>query len=413
MTAISTDKPAVPDVLAPAQLGPLRLRNRVIKAATYEGLSHRSRVTRDLVDFHVGYAKGGVGMTTVAYCAVAPEGRTDRHQLQWTDEAMPGLRHLTDAVHAEGAAVSAQLGHAGPVANPKANGFPALAPSKHFHRTSMSFAQACTTDDIQRIAQAHGEAAKRAIEAGFDAVEVHLGHNYLASSFLSPRINHRTDAYGGSLENRARFSREILRAVRDAVGDRIAIIAKMNMDDGVPGGFWLDEAIPVTQWLEADGTLDALEMTAGSSLLNPMYLFKGDAPLEEFAAVMPQPIKLGVKLVGKRLLHSYPYRDGYLLEDTRQIRAAVKLPMILLGGITDRPMMDTAMAEGFEFVAMARALLREPDLVNRIAADASTPSLCNHCNKCMPTNFTGTRCVLVDRTSTRQATWGKPEGYVG
>ncbi|WP_281351667.1 hypothetical protein [Nocardioides piscis] len=129
MTAISTDKPAVPDVLAPAQLGPLRLRNRVIKAATYEGLSHRSRVTRDLVDFHVGYAKGGVGMTTVAYCAVAPEGRTDRHQLQWTDEAMPGLRHLTDAVHAEGAAVSAQLGHAGPVANPKANGFPALAPA--------------------------------------------------------------------------------------------------------------------------------------------------------------------------------------------------------------------------------------------------------------------------------------------
>lgn len=406
------DTPDVPDVLAPAKLGPVELRNRVIKAATYEGLSHKSLVTQDLVDFHVAYARGGVGMTTVAYCAVAREGRTDRHQIHWTDEAMPGLRVLTDAVHAEGAAVSAQIGHGGPVANPKANGAPALSPSRHFHATTLSFAKEATLGDIRRITEAHAEAARRAVEAGFDAVEVHLGHNYLASSFLSPRVNHRTDAYGGSLENRARLSREIMRAVRDAVGGRVAIIAKMNMDDGVPGGFWLDEAIPVTQWLEQDGTVDALEMTAGSSLLNPMYLFKGDAPLDEFSAIMPQPIKLGVKLVGERFLRSYPYRDAYLLEDARQIRAAVKLPMILLGGITDKPVMDRAMREGFEFVAMARALLREPDLVNRLRQDTSTPSLCIHCNKCMPTNFTGTRCVLVDRGTTRRDTWGKPSGYV-
>ncbi len=400
-----------PDVLAPAKLGPLTLRNRVIKAATYEGLSHKALVTQDLIDFHVAYAAGGVGMTTVAYCAVEREGRTDRHQILWTDEAMPGLRKLTEAVHAEGAAVSAQIGHGGPVASPKANGLPALSPTRHFHATSLSWAQEATLADLDRITRAHADAARRAIDAGFDAVEVHLGHNYLASSFLSPKINHRTDSYGGSLENRARFSRQIMRAVRDAVGDRIGIIVKMNMDDGVPGGFWLDEAIPVAQWLEADGTLDALEMTAGSSLLNPMYLFKGDAPLKEFADVMPQPIKLGIKLVGKRKLKSYPYTDAYLLEDARQIRAAVKLPMILLGGITDKPVMDLAMAEGFEFVAMARALLREPDLINRIQKDAATPSLCNHCNKCMPTNFTGTRCVLVDRSTTRSVTWGRPEGY--
>ncbi|MFI6650212.1 NADH:flavin oxidoreductase [Streptomyces sp. NPDC050529] len=401
-----------PDVLSPAQLGPLKLRNRVIKAATYEGLSHKSLVTQDLVDFHVAYARGGVGMTTVAYCAVSKEGRTDRHQIHWTDEAMPGLRVLTDAVHAEGAAISAQIGHGGPVANPKGNGAPALSPSRHFHATTISWAQEASIDDLRRITEAHAEAARRAIEAGFDAVEVHLGHNYLASSFLSPKINHRTDRYGGSLENRARFAREIMRAVHDAVAGRIAVIAKMNMDDGVPGGFWLDEAIPVAQWLEQDGTVDALEMTAGSSLLNPMYLFKGEAPLKDFAAIMPQPIKLGVKLVGKRLLHSYPYRDAYLLEDARQIRAAVKLPMILLGGITDKPAMDLAMREGFEYVAMARSLLREPDLVNRIREDATTPSLCIHCNKCMPTNFTGTRCVLVDRGTTRRETWGKPAGYV-
>lgn len=402
---------SAPDVFSPGRIGPVTLRNRTIKAATYEGLAHRGRVTRDLVDFHVAYARGGVGMTTVAYLAVDEDGRTDRHQILWTDEAMPGLRVLTDAVHAEGAAVSAQIGHGGPVAEARGNRSPALAPSARVNAIAMNRSQEATIADLERIVAAHGRAAARAVEAGFDAVEVHLGHNYLASSFLSPRLNRRTDEYGGGLRNRARLAREIMRAVRDAVGDRIAIVAKMNMDDGAPGGFWLDEAIPVAQWLEADGTLDALEMTAGSSLLNPMYLFKGDVPLEEFAGVMPQPIRAGVRMIGHRLLKSYPYTDGFLLEDARQVRAAVDLPMILLGGVTDRAVMDAAMADGFGFVAMARALLREPDLVARLQADAGVRSLCIHCNKCMPTNYTGTRCVLVDRRTTRGPDWGKPEGY--
>ncbi|MBE3002385.1 NADH:flavin oxidoreductase [Nocardiopsis sp. HNM0947] len=395
MTHPRPPEPEVPDVLAPARLGPVTLRNRVVKAATYEGLSRRSLVTDALVDFHAAHAAGGVGMTTVAYCAVAPEGRTDRRQILWRPEALPGLRRLTDAVHAEGAAVSAQIGHAGPVANPKSNGLPALAPGRFFHATTTSVTHRATRSDLARIVRAHGRGASMAIEAGFDAVEVHLGHNYLASSFLSPRINRRTDEYGGSLANRARLARDILRAVRDAVGDRIAILAKLNMDDGVPGGFWLDEAIPVAQWLEQDGTVDALELTAGSSLLNPMYLFKGDAPLREFAAAMPQPVKLGVQLFGKHKLHAYPYRDAYLLEDARQIRAAVDLPLVLLGGITDRASMDLAMREGFQFVAMARALLREPDLLHRIAKDPATPSLCVHCNKCMTATYGGTHCVLA------------------
>ena len=408
---VAGDRPAVPEVFTPGTIGPLRLRNRTIKAATYEGLSHRGRVTQELVDFHVAYARGGVGMTTVAYCAVAKDGRTDRHQVLWTDEAMPGLRVLTDAVHDAGAAVSAQIGHGGPVAESRGNRSPALAPSRRANVIAMNTSQAATVADLERIVAAHGRAAAMAVDAGFDAVEVHLGHNYLASAFLSPKLNRRTDDYGGSLRNRARLARDVMRAVRDAVGDRIAVIAKLGMDDGVPGGFWLDEAIPVAQWLEADGTLDALELTAGSSLLNPMYLFKGDVPLAEFAGVMPQPIRTGVHLVGHRLLKSYPYRDGFLLEDARQVRAAVDLPMVLLGGVTDRAVMDTAMAEGFEFVAMARALLREPDLVDRLQRDAGARSLCVHCNKCMPTNYTGTRCVLVDRRTTRGPLWGKPEGY--
>ncbi|MFC9977137.1 NADH:flavin oxidoreductase [Spirillospora sp. NPDC127200] len=385
----------IPDVFAPARLGPLSLRNRVIKAATFEGVSKGAVATDELIEFHRRHAAGGVGMTTVAYCAVAPEGRTQRSQIWMRPEALPSLRRLTDAVHAEGAAASAQIGHAGPVANGRSNRVPALAPSASFNPQSLQPVRRAAKADIERITRAHADAALLAVEAGFDAVEVHLGHNYFASSFLSPRINKRRDEYGGSLENRAKVALGAVRAVRDAVGDRVAILAKLNMDDGVPGGLWLDESLQVARWLERDGGVDALELTAGSSLLNPMYLFRGDAPVREFAAAFPQPQRLGVQLVGKRFIRAYPYREAYLLESARQFRAALDLPLVLLGGISQRETMDLAMAEGFEFVAMARALLREPDLLNRLQAEPTTRSLCVHCNKCMPTIFRGTHCVLA------------------
>ena len=384
-----------PDVLAPARLGPVRLRNRVIKAATFEGATPDALVTDDLIEYHRRPAAGGVGMTTVAYCAVAPEGRTERRQIWMRPEAVPGLRRLTDAVHAEGAAVSAQLGHAGPVADARSNGLPALSAGRFFNPLGMRFTRPATAADIERVIRAHATAARLAVESGFDAVELHFGHNYLASSFLSPRLNGRDDEYGGSLANRARVARGIARAVRDEVGDEIAITAKLNMRDGVRGGLEVDESVQVARWLQEDGSVDALELTAGSSLLNPMYLFRGDAPIPEFAATLRQPLRLGMRLTGKRFLRAYPYQDAFLLEHARRFRDALDLPLILLGGITGKKTMDLAMEEGFAFVAMARALLREPDLVARIAADPSTRSLCIHCNRCMPTIYSRTHCPLV------------------
>jgi 2,4-dienoyl-CoA reductase-like NADH-dependent reductase (Old Yellow Enzyme family) len=393
------------DAFAPVQLGPIRLRNRIIKAATYEGLSRRGLVTRELIDFHSAPAAGGVGMTTVAYCAVAKDGRTDRNQILWREEALPGLRALTATVHDEGAAISAQIGHGGPVAEARSNRSPALAPSKRLNALAFGVAREASHADLERIATAHADAARMAERAGFDAVEVHLGHNYLASSFLSPRLNRRKDEYGGTLDNRARLARDIVRRVHDAVGGRLAVIAKLNMEDGARGGFALPESIQVAQWLEQDGTVDALELTAGSSLLNPMYLFRGDAPLKDFAAVMPQPIRMGVHVFGRRVLRSYPYEDAYLRKQALQVRAAVRLPLVFLGGVTSRPVIEQAMNDGFEFVAMARALLREPDLVRRMQDDPSTRSLCDHNNRCMPTNYTGTRCVLIQGSSPRTAEW--------
>jgi len=384
-----------PDVFSPARLGPLTLRNRIIKAATFEHMAPDALVSDDLIEFHRAHAAGGVGMTTVAYCAVAPEGRTERDQLWMRPEALPGLRRLAEAVHAEGAAISAQLGHAGPVANGKSNGVHALAASAAFSPLSMQKIRAATHADIERVTKAHADAALLAIEAGFDAVEIHFGHNYLASSFLSPLLNRRKDEYGGSLENRAKVARGIARAVREAVGDRIAVLAKLNMEDGVPRGFGVEESLQVAKWLEADGSLDALELTAGSSLLNPMYLFRGEAPVKEFAETFSQPLKLGMRLTGKKFIREYPYEEAFLLDTARRFRKELTMPLVLLGGITERATMDRAMEEGFDFVAMGRALLREPDLLNRIQKDSSTKSLCTHCNKCMPTIFTKTHCVLA------------------
>jgi 2,4-dienoyl-CoA reductase-like NADH-dependent reductase (Old Yellow Enzyme family) len=384
-----------PDPFAPAVLGPARLRNRVIKAATFEGATPDGLVTDELVDYHLQVAHGGVGMTTVAYLAVAPEGRTDRHQIHLREEALPGLRHLTDTLHAEGAAVAGQLGHAGPVANGRSNRARALSASRMPSPLSMQVVRAATEADIARVTGDYAAGARLAVRAGFDCLELHLGHNYLLSAFLSPLLNRRTDRWGGSLDNRARFARQVATAVREVVGGEVAVTAKLSMSDGARGGFGIEESVRFGQILEDDGTVDALELSAGSSLLNPMYLFRGDAPRRELAATMPFPVNLGMRLFGRRFLREYPFEEGYLLPYARRFREALAMPLILLGGITRRDTIAQAMAEGFEYVAMARALLREPDLVNRMQQGRTDAGVCIHCNRCMPTIYTGTHCPVA------------------
>lgn len=385
-----------PDVFNPAKLGPLTLRNRVIKAATFEARTPDALVTDDLIEYHRLPAAGGVAMTTVAYCAVSPGGRTGGNQIWMRPHAVPGLRRLTEAIHAEGAAISAQIGHAGPVADARSNQATALAPVRFFNPIAMRFAQKATREDIDDVLAAHAHAARLAVDAGFDAVEIHLGHNYLASAFLSPLLNQRDDEFGGSLQNRAKVARGLVMAVRRAVRQQVAVTAKLNMTDGIRGGITVDEALTTARWLQDDGGLDAIELTAGSSLVNPMYLFRGDAPVKEFAAAFKPPLRWGIRMTGHRFFREYPYRDAYLLREARLFRAELTIPLILLGGITNRTTMDLAMAEGFEFVAMARALLAEPDLVNRIAAEGSqVRSACTHCNQCMATIYRRTHCVVT------------------
>lgn len=378
----------------PTTLGPLTLKNRFVKAATFEGVMPRGQVSDALVDFHTEVARGGAAMTTVAYCAISPGGRVHRDTIVLDRERTLQLQRLTAAVHEAGALACAQIGHAGLVANTLSNRTPTLSPSTRLSAPAMGLVKGATAEQLDEVVDDFGAAAANAVEAGFDAIEIHMGHGYLLSSFFSPNLNRRTDRYGGDTVRRAELARRVAERVRVAVGDGVAVTAKFNMDDGVRRGFWLTDSVPTARLLEADGHLDALQLTGGSSLQNPMYYFRGEVPMDEFIASQPAAVGLGLRVIGRRLFRTYPFEEGFFLPLARQFREALSMPLMLLGGINRLDTVENAISEGFEFVALGRALLREPSLVNRFQADQGGESLCVHCMKCMPTVYSGTHCVL-------------------
>jgi 2,4-dienoyl-CoA reductase-like NADH-dependent reductase (Old Yellow Enzyme family) len=315
-------------------------------------------------------------------------------------ELTADLERLTNAVHEEGAAVSAQLGHGGLVANARANRTPTLAPSTRLSAPGMGIVKGATEAQLDEVVADFATAARVAQNAGFDVLEIHLGHNYLPSSFLSPNLNKRKDRYGGSLKNRLRFPRRIIDAVRGAVDDRVAVVAKLNMADGVEKGLWLEESLQFASMLEADGQLDAIQLTGGSSLLNGMYFFRGDVPMEEFIATQSKVVGWGMRVMGHKIFPEMPFEEAFFLPFARQFREALTMPLMLLGGINRRDTIEGALDEGFELVAMARSLLREPNLPNLMRDEPGhSNGLCVHCNKCLPTIYSGTRCVLVPETA--------------
>lgn len=395
MTQTTTD-PA-PAVLTPARLGPIELRNRVVKCGTNEGMSRNGLVTDRLIDWHREFAAGGVGMSTLAYCSVSAEGRTFRHQIWMRGEALEGLRRFSEAMHAEGAKAAIQLGHAGWFASPRATGKAPMGPSRMFSPHAQAFSRAMTERDFEATTAEYADAARLAVEAGFDALEIHMGHGYLLSQFLSPYNNRRNDRWGGSLSNRARFPRQVLRAVREAAGPGAAVYAKLNMLDGFTGGLELHEGVEVARMLEADQSVDALQLTGGHTTRAPMFLLRGEVPLREMIRYEHDRLRrLGLRILGPMLVRPVAFEEAFFLPCARQFRAEVELPLMLLGGVTRLDTMNRAVEEGFEFVALGRALIREPDLLLRMKAGETTASLCNQCNKCIAEmeRAGGTRCVF-------------------
>jgi 2,4-dienoyl-CoA reductase-like NADH-dependent reductase (Old Yellow Enzyme family) len=374
----------------------------VIKTATYEGMCPGGIPSEALVNHHRELAAGGVGMTTVAYCSVSPNGRTFSEQMFMREEIVPQLRRLTDAVHVEGAAASIQLGHCGTFSKNEQLTVPRpLGPSFRINSygiaSGMFFAGAMTEEDIAATVEEFGVAAAIAVEAGFDAVEIHLGHGYLLSQFLCPAVNRRRDQYGGSLENRLRLPVAVLQRVRAAVGPETAVLAKTNLRDGFAGGLEVAEAVGVARRLEREG-VDAIVLSGGFTSRTPLYLLRGGRPLKEMIEVDPSRLqKLAMRLFGPFLVRAYPFEEMFFLEHARKVREAVRLPLVLLGGIVSLDNVETAMEEGFEFVAMGRALIADPTLVRDMERGGVQRTRCDSCNKCIAEmDRDGVRCVLDD-----------------
>lgn len=383
-------------LFAPARLGPIELRNRIVKCGTNEGMARRGLVTDALIEWHREFAAGGVGMTTLAYCSVAADGRTYRDQIWMREQALDGLCRFTDAMHAEGARASIQLGHAGWFASRSVIGAPPLGPSRMFSPHGMCFSRAMRKVDFARLCNDFADAARLAVKAGFDALEVHIGHGYLLSQFLSPYNNRRGDRWGGEIENRARFPREVMRAVRSAAGANAAVYAKLNMEDGFSGGLTVEESLRVARWIEEDGSADALQLTGGHTTRTPFFLMRGDVPLRDMVRSQKSRLRrAAMQVFGRLLIRPYPFREAFFLSTARRFRAELRLPLMLLGGITRLDTMEGALAEGFDFVALGRALIRDPDLVRRMESGELTASRCIPCNRCVvEMERGGTRCVL-------------------
>ncbi|HEY8376530.1 MAG TPA: NADH:flavin oxidoreductase [Nannocystis sp.] len=370
-------------------IGPVRLRNRTIRAAAFEGMCPGHAPSPALVAYHRAVAEGGVGMTTVAYAAVERSGLSFAHQLWLRPEIVPALRELTDAVHAAGARASIQIGHCGDMAKAAVAGGTAIAPSAHFNLYGPNWARAMDLRDIERVVASFGRAVELARDAGFDAVEVHAGHGYLISQFLSPATNHRRDAYGGPLERRLRFLREVMARVKAAARDDLAVLVKMNLRDGFPGGMELDEAIAVARTLEQDGA-DALVLSGGFVSRAPMYIMRGAMPLDVMSRGMALALRAGVKLFGRYLVPPVAYAENYFLADALELKRAVRVPCVYIGGAASRAAIDEVLSHGFVAVAMARALIRDPAFVRRLAEADASPAVCDHCNYCAARIYTTT-----------------------
>lgn len=375
-------------LFTPVTLGPLTLRNRSIRSAAFESMCPGNVPSPQLLDYHRSVAAGGVGMTTVAYAAVTRSGLSFDRQLWMRPEIVPGLRELTDAVHAEGAAASIQLGHCGNMSHKSICGCLPVGASSGFNLYSPTFVRGLRADELPEMAKAYGRSVCLAREAGFDAVEIHAGHGYLISQFLSLSTNHRKDEFGGTLANRMRFMEMVMEEVMRAAGNDMAVLVKMNMRDGFRGGMELDESLQVARKLQELGA-HALVLSGGFVSKAPMYVMRGQMPIRTMTHYMTcWWLKYGVRLVGKYMIPSVPFHEAYFLEDALKFREALDIPLVYVGGLVSRQKIEEVLNHGFEAVQMGRALLNEPDFVNRMRREENARCNCRHSNYCIARMYT-------------------------
>lgn len=374
-------------LFTPFQLGPLTLRNRTIRSAAFESMGKDFGPTQKLKDYHVSVARGGIGMTTLAYASINRSGVSFNSQLWLRDEIVPALKDITDAIHAEGAAASIQIGHCGNMTHwSTAGSFPVSA-SNGFNLYSPTFHRRMSHAEINETAKDFGRAVRTAHEAGFDSVEVHAGHGYLISQFLSPWTNRRRDCYGGSLENRMRFMQQCLtEVVEEAAKLKMAVVVKHNMEDGFKSGIQVPESIEIAKEIERLG-VHGIVLSSGFVSRAPMAVMRGRIPTKTMGYYMGWNEwlqKIVVSLFGQWMIKQYDFEECFFLENAKKFREALKLPLIYVGGLVSREGIERVLGEGFELVQMARALINDPAFVNKMKeGNLSTRSGCDHRDYCI------------------------------
>lgn len=393
-------------LFTPLRLRGLTLRNRVIKAAAFEaGCDKSGAPLSSLIEHHREIAAGGAALTTVAYAAVSVDGRSFASQLLLTPAgvAREGLTELVQAVHSEGGAVAVQLTHAGSFAKPQlgdSDGRP-IAPSTIFNPAAFNWAREMSATDMRRVASDFAAAAELAVACNVDAIEVHLGHGYLLSQFLSPYSNRRTDEYGGQIENRMRFPLEVLRGVRAAVGSHIPILVKFNLGDGFVGGQTLSDAIELAKTMYEQRVVDLLIPSGGWITRNGLFMLRGAVPLHEMVLAQPvATLRWSLRLFGRMYVPMLPWKPHFFEEAASELlnNLPAGANVCLLGGVSSQSGMEAALARGFQAVSVARMLLREPGIVHRmhhglnhstlsgdvrVGSAVDVVSKCSHCNLCI------------------------------
>jgi 2,4-dienoyl-CoA reductase-like NADH-dependent reductase (Old Yellow Enzyme family) len=361
---------ATPSLFSPTNIGTLELKNRLVRSATAERLATEpmGRATPALAALYRELARGGVGLLITGHAYVAPEGKAHPEMLgAYCDQLLPELRTLADAVHAEGGRIAMQINHGGRQCDDACTPH-TVAPSA-VPTPSGSMPREMTPGEISATVDMYGQAARRAQLAGFDAVQLHGAHGYLIGQFLSPHTNRRTDQWGGDFERRLRFLAAVCEAVRGQVGAHFPVFIKLGMMDNldrVPDGLTPDDGARIVRRL-ADLRLDAVEISGGCD---------GGASFNTRLAV------------GTRL------PEAYFRTAARRAAAATSLPVILVGGLRSREVMDDVLASGdADLISLCRPLIREPDLPNRLRTREATSSACISGGRCWPQGMgQGIRC---------------------
>lgn len=372
----------------PIQLAHLQIKNRFVCSATYEGMATETgKVTEKIEQRYRNLAKGDIGLIITGHMYIHPLGRAVKHQTGiYNDDMIPGLSELVRAVHREGGKIVFQLAHAGRQTTKELIGQVPIGPSGK-GRDPVYFVKPkrIKEEQIHEIIRAFSMAARRAVKAGADGIQLHAAHGYLINQFLSPFFNTRNDAWGGSAENRFRFLKEIIVETKKELPEKMLLLVKLNTNDYTPQqGITPLLAKQYAQWLSEVG-IDGLEISCGTPIYSFMNMCRGDVPIKEIV----DGLSRWKKPVGKRILSAmvgqYDLQEGYNLEAAKMIKPVIgEVPLFLVGGLRRRSHMEDILEKGYvDFISMSRPFIREPFLVKRFKEGKDEVVSCVSCNKCL------------------------------